>query len=358
MRLLTRRSYVRLADHYISRLSDLDAFDWGAVAADQLVVLSLNDPRHFNRLLDEFMTRLSVVATPSFRLLTIEINGQIPLGVVQQVLASTAITHWYTENWSHALRHPKLTIVPIGVAEAFRGQWSEADWTPPSNKRLRCVSTFQHGVPVIPRSGSPNDRLDCLQAWKGNAWVYWAPKLPLESYIRVHAEYAFSVSPLGTRLDCHRTWEILACGCIPIVKRSTLLPLWREFPIVVVDDWADVDAERLETWHRELAGRFDPSVLERLTEDYWYRRIRGEQTAPKQSLQAEADEEWSTRSEAEIVPKQRRLSFFVRRNAVLWFIRYLWIRVATHREVEFDLREFLGDFKRVARDIRLLLRRA
>lgn len=357
MRLLTRDSYRRLADHYIRRESDLDALDWSAIAPGEVVALSLDEPRHFNRLLDEFMTRLRGVATSSFRLLTIRLNGQLRLDLVRQILSSETITHWYTENWSYALRDPKLTIVPIGVAEEFADRWSPSDWTPISKKRPRCISTFQHGVPVIPRSGSPNDRLDCLQAWRGKDWVHWAPKLPLESYIAIHADYAFGVSPLGTRLDCHRTWEILACGGIPIVKRSTLLPLWREFPIGVVDDWADVSAERMEAWYQELSDQVDAPMLERLTEDYWNRRMRGDQAPPKQVPQLAEDEDWKIRSEAEIVPADQRLGRLIRRNPVVWFARYLWVRVSTHREVEVDLREFLGDFTRLAKDIRRLVRR-
>lgn len=358
MRLLTRESYRRFADHYISCRAELDSFDWAAIAEGQLVVLSLDNPRHFNRLIDEFMTRLRTVATPSFRLVTIRVNGQIPLDLTHQILGSHAILHWYTENWSHSLRHPKLTIVPIGVAEEFAGLWRESDWTPLASKSQQCLATFQHGVPVIPRSGSQNDRLDCLQAFARGDWVHWAPKLPLDEYIRIHARYAFAASPLGTRLDCHRTWEILACGSIPVVKRSTLLPLWREFPIAVVDDWTDVSAERLAAWHRELAGHFDASMLDRLTEDYWLHRIRGEQAVPQQILPGEADEEWMRRSEAEIVPASSRARHLIRRNPVLWFMRYLWVRVSTHRQVRFDLLDLLGDLKRLKRDIRQLVRRA
>ncbi len=357
MRLLTRATFRRIADHYIATEPQLDAFDWSKIASDDLVVLNLNFPRHFNRLLDEFVARLRDVSTPPFRLLTMAINAQLPIDVVRETLGSKAISHWYSENWSWALRDPKLTILPIGAHDDFADLWSEADFASPARKRLRCLSTFQHGVPVIPRSGSPNDRLDCLQAWKGEDWVHWAPRLSIEDYIRVHAEDAFSVSPLGTRLDCHRTWEILACGAIPIVKRSTLLPLWREFPIVVVDDWADVDVERMERWRGELAGQFDASLLERLSEDYWVRRIRGEQAAPEHVPFSDEDEVWNRRSEAEIVPKKPRLPFLLRRNPVLWLLRYLWVRIATARTVEFDSSELFGDLSRLKRDLRKLTRR-
>ena len=41
------------------------------------------------------------------------------------------------------------------------------------------------------------------------------------------SKYAFVLSPRGRGLDCHRTWEALCLGCIPIVKKSPITKLFR-----------------------------------------------------------------------------------------------------------------------------------
>ena len=50
--------------------------------------------------------------------------------------------------------------------------------------------------------------------------------------------HKFMFSPAGNGLDCHRTWEAIYAGCVPILKRGTLVSsLSESLPIWEVDDW-------------------------------------------------------------------------------------------------------------------------
>ncbi len=86
--------------------------------------------------------------------------------------------------------------------------------------------------------------------------------------------YAFSISPHGNGLDCHRTWEDLALGCIVIVKTSPLDPLYEGLPVVIVDDWNEITKENLYSW---LSIYYDahtnPEYRQRLTNKYWQQKI-------------------------------------------------------------------------------------
>ena len=53
-------------------------------------------------------------------------------------------------------------------------------------------------------------------------------------------EYAFVLSPFGNGMDCHRTWEALLCGCIPIVRSSVFNELFDGLPVLIVDRWEDI----------------------------------------------------------------------------------------------------------------------
>ena len=59
-------------------------------------------------------------------------------------------------------------------------------------------------------------------------------------------EYAFVLSPFGNGMDCHRTWEALLCGCIPIVRTSVFRELFEELPVLIVDKWEDVTLQLLK----------------------------------------------------------------------------------------------------------------
>lgn len=55
------------------------------------------------------------------------------------------------------------------------------------------------------------------------------------------AQSMFVASPPGNGLDCHRTWEAIYLGSVPIVLRGTLAAsLIDDLPIVAVDQWDEV----------------------------------------------------------------------------------------------------------------------
>ena len=60
------------------------------------------------------------------------------------------------------------------------------------------------------------------------------------------SSYAFVLSPEGGGMDCHRTWEALALGCIPIVKRNAFSDLFLHLPVLIVDDWGDISLQLLQ----------------------------------------------------------------------------------------------------------------
>lgn len=89
----------------------------------------------------------------------------------------------------------------------------------------------------------------------------------------------FIASPFGNGLDCHRTYEALMLGCIPIVRDynptskglNPLRELYKDLPVHFVNEWDEIyemDEEQLN----EIYDKADFSkVKERLTLDYWWK---------------------------------------------------------------------------------------
>ncbi|CAB4759167.1 unannotated protein [freshwater metagenome] len=64
----------------------------------------------------------------------------------------------------------------------------------------------------------------------------------------------FVLSPPGNGPDCHRTWEAIYHGAVPVVLRGHLAPRFiDQLPIHVVDDWDEV----LDRTTSELQSLFD-----------------------------------------------------------------------------------------------------
>ena len=62
----------------------------------------------------------------------------------------------------------------------------------------------------------------------------------------------FVISPAGNGLDTHATWEALMAGCIPIVPKSPLDPLFEDLPVWLVESWSEVTDESVT----KMSGRF------------------------------------------------------------------------------------------------------
>ena len=58
-------------------------------------------------------------------------------------------------------------------------------------------------------------------------------------------EYAFVLSPFGGGMDCHRTWEALCLGCIPIVKSIGSNKMYEDLPVLIINEWSEVNEELL-----------------------------------------------------------------------------------------------------------------
>ena len=71
----------------------------------------------------------------------------------------------------------------------------------------------------------------------------WGPAERIEpkQYRNIVAKSLFVISPPGNGIDCHRTWESIYLGAVPVVKRGFLADtLSAHLPILVVNEWQEV----------------------------------------------------------------------------------------------------------------------
>ena len=68
---------------------------------------------------------------------------------------------------------------------------------------------------------------------------------PLEYYNQIK-EHKFMICPEGNAVDCHRNWEVLCLKRVPIMKKNSYLQeCYKDYPILWVDDYADVNKTML-----------------------------------------------------------------------------------------------------------------
>ena len=207
-------------------------------------------------------------------------------------IESDKIIHWFTQNCTTT--HPKLTAIPIGLdyhtlaagpmgwgpqqtgLEQEAELLSVRDAAPPFYERKpMCYSTFHFNK----QSGRryTYDREDAIRNIPEDLIFYEPKEIPRLDSWKHQAEYAFVASPHGNGLDCHRTWEALCLGSIPIVKTSSIDPVFDGLPVLIVQDWSDITSELLEnTLQRFKVQQFDSS---RLTLGYWMNLIESKRSS-------------------------------------------------------------------------------
>lgn len=110
-----------------------------------------------------------------------------------------------------------------------------------------------------------------LQSIIPNNIIYYDSNRPRYSYWEECVKYAFVISPHGNGLDCIRTWESLCLGCIVIVKKSAIDNLYDDLPVLVVDEWNDINDKLLYKTIYEFSNR--SFNMEKLTMNYWIDKI-------------------------------------------------------------------------------------
>ncbi len=74
-----------------------------------------------------------------------------------------------------------------------------------------------------------------------------------DQYFNSLPNYKFVISPEGNGIDCHRHYEALIAGCIPIIEDNPLIrDKYAGCPILYTTDYSEITPEYLETKYLEM----------------------------------------------------------------------------------------------------------
>jgi hypothetical protein len=144
-------------------------------------------------------------------------------------LARPELKAWFAVN--AVLRHPKLRARPFGIGGLATPEHTAILRTV-QRKRTSKRQLFHCQFEV---SRNPFERGYCL----AQTGIPLSPWVPWPAYLEELAAAYFCISPNGIGIDCVRTWEALLVRTIPVVRRSLVTEHHRDFPLIVLDDWAE-----------------------------------------------------------------------------------------------------------------------
>jgi len=91
-----------------------------------------------------------------------------------------------------------------------------------------------------------------------------------KSYVDNILRHKMVICPRGNGIDCHRVWEVLYLGRVPIVKRERAMRYFEELPILFIDDWAHL---RNIDYVKERYSEVKNNTTKMLDMNYWKKRI-------------------------------------------------------------------------------------
>lgn len=230
---------------------------------------------HLARIDSQFV----LVTGDSDRPITKELVGQRSLEIL---LSNPYLIRWYAQNL--AFRHQLIEQIPIGMdyhtAWERPGAWGlmrQSAFTqetslikalaaaPPTERRhLSCYSNWHFDL-------SRGDRKECVSKVDSSICFYEPARIPRFATWQRSAQFMYVLSPSGYGYDCHRTWETIILGSIPIVKRSQFSVIYDDLPVLIVDDWSEVThAKLLESARVLLPKKYNYAKCLR---EYWARLI-------------------------------------------------------------------------------------
>ena len=237
-------------------------------------------------LLRLFVTKVVPRIRHSFVLVSGDSDITVPYEAMTEqdtnrLLNNPLLIHWYAQNLiCHHFQ--KVLPMPIGldfhtIASNPNFAWRQSN--EPSSpveqerilKGIRAKSQpfDQRNMKILVNFTMNNDRFgqrkSALTVIPNELLCVSQEFMPRTVLWNKMTEHAFVLSPFGMGMDCHRTWEALCLGCIPIVQTNALSELFDGLPVLVVDDWSQITPQLLT----DTIDKFASFAYDKLKLEYW-----------------------------------------------------------------------------------------
>jgi len=221
----------------------------------------------------EFLDKFFLKYHPKieFPYILITHNSDLPIPSKWRLfLEDPKIIAWFGQNVEE-FSHRKLIPIPIGLPNQYNLNASKENYIRAMKKcsKLKKKYLLYFNMNLETCLEERKKAYDYFSSFSPCFCVFHL--LPFRAFIHNLIKSKFVVSPRGNGLDCHRTWEALYLGAIPIVKSTASDSLYEDLPALVVNDWKEVSVDLLEKKLQEY--KTTSFNKEKLFFPYWKKKI-------------------------------------------------------------------------------------
>ena len=205
-----------------------------------------------------------------------------------QLINSPYLLKWFAQN-TRIQYNDKMVQMPIGLDYHTIFNNPNCNWCLPEENKLPLeqekilqniinnINPFYERIPKIyvnftlnnDRFKQRNTSLKTIPKYLMEINQKFTPRT--ENWKKM-TKYSFVLSPFGQGMDCHRTWEALCLGCIPIICAPDFQKMFEDLPVLIIDDWGQINEKLLnETINIFKDTKFN---YDKLTLQYWKHKIK------------------------------------------------------------------------------------
>ena len=237
-----------------------------------------------------------------------------PKDILNNIMRNQFVKHIYTTNLNY--KHPKITFVPLGIGlwgfdfskvcvnknsdisnlindrndEFFNKTICLLSKNKKLNYKDRKKVIFMdwyngnehYGCPTKQRvyrerskyynqfKSRENSFID-----KGYSFYTSENRVDVNTLWDILSDGIFVISPPGNGYDCHRTYENLALGNVPILLKNKDIcdnGFFERIGCIVIDDYSQITPEFLDSYID--THTYDPEIKEELLLRYWFHKIK------------------------------------------------------------------------------------
>lgn len=203
-----------------------------------------------------------------------------------KILNYNFLKKWYAQNLS--FKNKKIINLPIGLDYQSESQGNHKigkNRRLPFDQEQLLIKTLLESKKIEDRNFkiysnwhfliSP-ERIDCLKNIDKSLCYFEEKRKYRDVTWKKQSEFTFVLCPSGFGFDTHRVWESMILGSIPIVKNNGIVNLFHDLPIIIVDDWSDINNDYLQNRYKRIINdhfNFSPLFLK-----YWQKKINNDET--------------------------------------------------------------------------------
>jgi hypothetical protein len=199
--------------------------------------------------------------------------------VYNSIINSPLLLHCYIENRDEL--HEKTSSIPLGINPREMPN-NNVDYIIKYMNNYQSMETRELKAICIHRDRY-GDR-EIINKFKKNEWsdfVITDTGYCHDSWYKLLQTYPFIICAHGGGIDpSPKVWEALCVGCIPIIKHSTLDDIYKNFPVVFVDEFTSntITLNNLKMWRNEYSKYYDTELrnewIGKLYLNYWEDKIK------------------------------------------------------------------------------------